>query len=408
MTVGSSYLKVAAVVVVGAGAVGSATAYRLAQAGAAVTIVERRFPGAGTSGSTFAWLNSFGKTPREYHRLNLRSIGEHQDLARELGGDWVHIGGGLTWAHRDDRDHAEPLRERVRRLHQWGYRVETLSPEQVMRELEPDLFIDPDRVEEVYLAPGEGWVNGVGLCHGAVSAAARRYGARLVRDEVVGLGVRSGAVESVALAGGERLAADAVINAAGPDARRVATLAGIDLPVERQPGLLVVTEPAPVMLRSVVHAPETFVHADGGWRLLLHRDDYDALVETEEPLADDDPFPAQAVANAAQILPGIAGVRPEGLRLGVRAMPKDGHPIIGFDPAVAGLYHLVMHSGITLSAAVSNLVRDDLLGAEVPELAPYRPERFLNPAHLSINASIAPPDWTGDEQQAHSSDYSDR
>ena len=375
MTVGSSYLKGAAVVVIGAGAVGSVTAYRLAQAGAAVTVIERRYPGAGTSGSTFAWLNSFGKTPRDYHRLNLRSIGEHQDLARELGGDWVHIGGGITWAHHDDRDHAEPLRERVRNLHQWGYRVETLSPEQVMRELEPDLFIDPDRVEEVYVAPHEGWLNGVGLCHGALSAAVRRYGAQIVRDEVVGLVVQSGAVEGVVLASGERLAADAVINAAGPDAARVAALAGVDLPVDRQPGLLVVTEPAPVSLRSVVHAPETFVHHDGGWRLLLHRDDYDALVETEQPLPAGDPFPLQAIANAAKILPGIAGVRPDGIRLGVRAMPRDGHPIIGFDAGVAGLYHLVMHSGITLSAIVSNLVRDDLLGLEVPELTPYRPER---------------------------------
>ena len=128
-------------------------------------------------------------------------------------------------------------------------------------------------------------------------------------------------------------------------------------------------------LRSVVHAPETFVHHDGGWRLLLHRDDYDALVETEQPLPAGDPFPLQAIANAAKILPGIAGVRPDGIRLGVRAMPRDGHPIIGFDAGVAGLYHLVMHSGITLSAIVSNLVRDDLLGLEVPELTPYRPER---------------------------------
>lgn len=380
MTVGSSYLKNASVVIIGAGAVGSATAYRLAQAGAAVTLVERRFPGAGTSGSTFAWLNSFGKTPREYHRLNVRSIGEHQDLARELGGDWVHIGGGLTWAHHAERDHAERLRNRVRELHQWGYRVETLSPEQVMREMEPDLFIDPDRVEEVFVTPNEGWVNGVGLCHGAASAATRRYQARIVRDEVVGLIVQSGHVEAVELANGDRLAADVVVNASGPDAKKVAALAGVDLPVERQPGLLVVTEPAPVTLRSVVHAPETFVHADGGWRLLLHRDDYDALVEAEVPLGSDDPFPAQAIANAAAILPGIADVRPDGMRLGVRAMPKDGHPIIGFDSQVGGLYHLVMHSGITLSAAVSNLVREDFLGAEVPDLVPYRPERFLDPA----------------------------
>jgi len=383
--IGASYFSDASIVIIGAGAVGSATAYRLAQAGAAVTVVERRFPGAGTSGSSFAWLNSFGKTPRDYHRLNLRSIGEHQDLARELGGDWVHIGGGITWAHHDDRDHAEPLRERVRSLRQWGYRVETLSPEQVMRELEPDLFIDPDRVEEVYVAPHEGWLNGVGLCHGALSAAVRRYGAQIVRDEIVGITVQSGTVEGVVLASGERLPADAVINAAGPDAKRVAALAGIDLPVERQSGLLIVTEPAPVSLRSVINAPETSMRADGGWRLLLSRYDYDVLVESEVPLESGHPFPQQAVQNATAIIPGIAGVRVEGVRLGILAMPKDGHPIIGFDPDIAGLYHLVMHSGMTLSAIVSNLVREDLLGAEVPELTPYRPERFRDPSHRSIN-----------------------
>jgi glycine/D-amino acid oxidase-like deaminating enzyme len=387
MAVGSAFLKSASIVVIGAGAVGSVVAYRLAQAGADVTIVERRFPGAGTTGSSFAWLNSFGKTPRAYHRLNVRSIGEHQDLARELGGDWVHIGGGLAWTHRDDHDRSERLRERVRGLRQWGYRVETLSPQQVMGELEPDLFIAPDRVDEIYYAPHEGWVNGVGLCHGAVSAAVRRYGARVMRDAVVGVGVRSASVESVTLAGGERLACDAVVNASGPDAARVAALAGIELPVDRQPGTLVVTEPAPVALKSVIHAPESFVHADGGWRLLLHRDDYDALVESEEPLDITDPFCQQAVENAAAILPGLKGVRPEGVRMGVRAMPKDGHPIIGFDPDVAGFYQAVMHSGVTLSAAVGSLVHDDFLGLESPDLDPYRPERFHESGRLAFHAT---------------------
>ncbi|HCG29398.1 MAG TPA: hypothetical protein DEU95_06570, partial [Chloroflexi bacterium] len=52
MLIGASYFSDASIVIIGAGAVGSATAYRLAQAGAAVTVVERRFPGAGTSGSS--------------------------------------------------------------------------------------------------------------------------------------------------------------------------------------------------------------------------------------------------------------------------------------------------------------------------------------------------------------------
>jgi glycine/D-amino acid oxidase-like deaminating enzyme len=386
MATGSTFLRDATIVVIGAGAVGSVAAYRLAQAGARVTIVERDFPGRGTTGSTFAWLNSFGKTPRDYHRLNARSIREHQELERELDGGWVHIGGGLTWEHQADGDHQQLLRDRVRQLHQWGYRVETLSPQQVMRDLEPELWIDPDLVEEVYYAPGEGWVNGVGLAHGAVSAAVRRYGAKMVRDSVVGFGLRSDAVETIRLAGGDVLAADTVINAAGPDAAHVSRLAGAGLPLSGQPGLLVVTEPAPVSLKSVVHSPETFAHADGGWRLLLHRYDYDALAEAEQP-AGLSRFPQQAIENARKILPGLDGVRPEGMRIGVRPMPKDGHPIVGFDPRCAGLYQLVMHSGITLSAAVGNLVVEDLLGADPSELAPYRPQRFAEQRALAFHAT---------------------
>jgi glycine/D-amino acid oxidase-like deaminating enzyme len=385
VAIGSAYLKDAQIVVIGAGAVGSVIAYRLAQAGAKVSIVERRYPGSGTTGSSFAWMNSFGKPPRDYHRFNARSMREHLDLARELDGDWVHPDGGLWWEHASDHTRSNLAKERVRQIHQWGYRIETVSPEQVMSELEPDLFIDPDLVEEVYYAPNEGWINGVGLCHGVTSAARLRYGANFVNDEVAGFSQSLGAVDGVQLAGGDTLPADAVINAAGPDAARVAALAGIDLPVARQPGVLVVTEPAPVNLKAVVHCPETFVHADGGWRLLLHRDDYDQLVESEQPLERDHPHGPRAIENATAVVPNLKGIEPEGIRMGIRAMPKDGHPIIGFDPAVSGLYHSVMHSGVTLSASVGILVSEDLMGQEPPELAPYRPERFVDQAKLAVD-----------------------
>jgi glycine/D-amino acid oxidase-like deaminating enzyme len=387
MAVGSAYLRGARIVVIGAGAVGSVAAYRLAQAGAAVTVVEPRFPGAGTTGNSFAWLNSFNKTPRHYHRLNARSIRDHADLARELDGDWVHIDGGLHWCYADDAEQVQRLRTVTRRLHEWGYRIETVTPEQVMRELEPDLVIDPDRVEEVFYTPGEGWLNGVGLCHGALSAAVRRYGARLVQDTVVDLTGPAGAIDTVVLAGGERLGADAVINAAGPDAGRIAAMAGVDLPVSRQPGLLVTTEPAPVSLKRVIHAPEGNLRADGGWRMLIQRTNFDQLVESEQPLDVSHPVCQESVDHLATIVPGLRGIRAESARMGVRPMPKDGHPIVGFDPAVNGLYHLVMHSGVTLSATMGNLVVEDFLQTDPPELAPYRPARFTSGAPLSYAGS---------------------
>ncbi len=47
----SDYLRDARVVVIGAGAIGAALTYRLAQAGAKLTTIERRYPGAGTTGA---------------------------------------------------------------------------------------------------------------------------------------------------------------------------------------------------------------------------------------------------------------------------------------------------------------------------------------------------------------------
>ena len=69
-----------AVLVIGAGIVGAAIAYRLAASGAAVTVVERSEPGRGTTATSFAWVNANRKTPRPYYDLNLAGMDEHRRL----------------------------------------------------------------------------------------------------------------------------------------------------------------------------------------------------------------------------------------------------------------------------------------------------------------------------------------
>jgi glycine/D-amino acid oxidase-like deaminating enzyme len=116
MAIESAFLKDARIVIIGAGAIGSVLSYRLAQAGASVTVVERHYPGWGTTGNTFAWLNSFGKTPRDYHRLNVRSMRDHLDLMRELDGEWAHFDGGLYWEHATNEAKTQKLQGTVKRL----------------------------------------------------------------------------------------------------------------------------------------------------------------------------------------------------------------------------------------------------------------------------------------------------
>jgi glycine/D-amino acid oxidase-like deaminating enzyme len=388
VSVSSAFLKDARIAVIGAGAVGSVVSYRLAQAGANVTIIDQHHPGWGTSGNSFAWLNSFGKTPRYYHQLNVRSIREHQDLASELNGTWIHLHGGIAWERTDNPERNARLKERAKALHQWGYRVEVVSPQEVTSNLEPDLHIDPGNVEEVYITPIEGWINAIGLCHAAVSEAVRRYNATFRKDEVIGFGQAQGTINAVKLASGETLEVDAVINASGPSAARIADMAGIDLPITRQPGLLIVSAPAPVHLKHVVHTPDLNLRDDGGWRVMIHGEDFDEQVADEHRLELSDPFVTRAMERAAEAVPNLKGIEAEGVRVGVRPMPNDGHPIIGFDPEVAGFYHTVMHSGITLCAAVGNLVTEDLMGTAPPELEPFRIERFIEGKAKQVHATI--------------------
>ena len=91
-------------IVIGAGVMGASVAYRLAQAGAAVTVLEATRIGGGTSGISFAWTNAHKKPPKTYHDLNVAGMKAHAALADEFGATpWWHGGGSLEWEAEPDR-----------------------------------------------------------------------------------------------------------------------------------------------------------------------------------------------------------------------------------------------------------------------------------------------------------------
>jgi len=65
----------------------------------------------------------------------------------------------------------------------------------------------------------------------AFARRARDQGARYVNAEVCGFTVDGSRVTEVLAADGTRIACTHVVNAAGPWARRVAAMVGVDLPV---------------------------------------------------------------------------------------------------------------------------------------------------------------------------------
>lgn len=338
------------VVVVGAGVYGAAVAAALTKRGASVTVVDAAAPGSGTSGATFSWTNSCGKQPREYHDLNVAGMEAH----RKMAGDWYHETGNLEWVAGD----TERLRQRVAGLHHYGYEAHWLSRSEALR-LEPD--IDPSVLpdDEIVFFPREGWIEPTRMIARLLTTATE-----VVRDDAVtSLDTSAGRVRSVHLASGRRIVVDAVVNCAGPQANKIAELAGLNFPMRNKPGVLVYTSPVAVSVSRVVHAPHVHVRPDGGGRLLLHGKD------------DDDP--ANVLAAACEVYPGIRAATIESVRVGKRPIPLDGKPVLGRVLELPNFHFAVSHSAATLCVHVGDLVAAEVLGEDrSDELAPFRFERL--------------------------------
>jgi glycine/D-amino acid oxidase-like deaminating enzyme len=380
------------VVVVGAGVIGASVAFRLAEAGAAVTVLEAGRVGGGTSGRSFAWTNSNNKTPRAYHDLNVAGMRAHAALAEEFGElPWWHGGGNVEWCH--DAAERAAQRAKVERLRAWGYTAEWIDA-RGLRELEPDVDVAAVGDAPVAFFPEEGWLDPVVYAHAMLRAARRRGATVRTGVRVVGVSVGGGRAAGVRLAGGEHVSADVVVDCAGRWADEVAALAGARLPLAPTAGLLVLTPPVAVGLRRVVHAPRCNVRPDGAGRLMLHADDVDASLRSEPAPAPgpgqawpdagapepgpDHPLARELLARARELLPGVGDARPEAVRVGVRPIPADGLSAVGALPGLDGLYVVVTHSGVTLAPLLGRLVAQELArGEPAALLEPFRPARLV-------------------------------
>src|SRR5579859_7923459 len=84
-------------IVIGAGIIGTTVALRLAQRGDVVTLLDRAAPGAGTTGTTFAWINASAKELRPYFELNVAGMAAHERLSAEFeGAPWLGPTGGWS------------------------------------------------------------------------------------------------------------------------------------------------------------------------------------------------------------------------------------------------------------------------------------------------------------------------
>ena len=359
--------------IVGLGIVGASAAYAAARAGARVVAFDAGAPGDGTSGTSFAWLNSVRKEPEAYHRLNAEGMAAHVELARALGiGAGHHPGGSLEWA-KGDAERIE-LGERVARLAGRGYPAEWIERDRA-RTMEPGLAI-PDDVREVAFFPADAWVDVPRLIRALLDDASRQGVEMRDHAPVRSLRARGRRVEALDV-DGDTVITDAVLVCVGPTTQAFLTPLGVHMPVGRVPGLLAVTSPPTQALSRVVHAPGVHLRPDAGGGLLLGADDVDAPAAQAESPSQLDALAALLLARAARVMPAARDVKIIDRRVGVRPMPSDRHTIAGRIPGLDNAWLIATHSGVTLGPLLGRLIADEIVAGMLhPMLGPFRPERF--------------------------------
>lgn len=365
------------IVVIGAGIVGSVLAFNLSRRGANVTVIDSGQPGWGASSHSFAWINAFGKEPIEYQDLNRRSQNMWDRLSRRLNADLgLEWGGELTWVAEESE--AALLTERVKTLQRRGYASRMIS-EAEFRAIEPNVKLDTFAGAE--FSENDGHVDPhkvVAACLNAVKASG---GTVHVDTSITGFATGSDdRITAVKTSSGD-IACDTVVISAGLGSTELTAMVGVTLEQQKSPGVVGKTTPVEPVLKTaaLLHTPRLDEKRDK-IHLRQYADGTLMLGEgSQESVASDDSQEhAQYMLDRASYhLPALKNAKITPVPAGFRPMPMDGLPVLGFTKAVPNMYISVMHSGVTLSAAVGEFCTIEIMdGTSVEMLESYRIERF--------------------------------
>jgi glycine oxidase len=361
-------------VVVGAGLIGLACAWRAAQRGLSVAVIDRERAGAGASGVAAGMLApvteaDFGE--QELLRANLASREMWPAFAAEL-----EERSGMGCGYRDsgalvaaaDRDDAEELR----RLHDFqrslGLKAEWLGRRDCRR-LEPGLA---PRVAGGIFAPQDGHVDPRATMEALRSELARCGGELLEGAEVAGLEREGDRVTGVRTEAATITAA-AVVMAAGAWSGELAAEAPPIRPVKGQIVELRVRGAAHPPDR-ILRTPRCYLFARAGGRV--------ALGATTEERGFDTTVTVEGVYRlmeaAWEVFPEVAELELIGARAGLRPATPDNRPLVGRGDE-EGLVWATGHyrHGVLLAPLTATAVADILSGAAPPEeTESFSPRRF--------------------------------
>lgn len=373
--------RTAEVVIVGGGCMGASVAYHLARRGVTdVVLVEReRMLGTGSTGRNAGGVRHQFSNEANI-RLSIESIDVLERFKDEVGADIDFRQDGYLFLLSTPAS-VEVFTANVMRQRGLGITVDWLDSGEAAA-LAPGLVTDGVIGATFCQRDGIADPNGVtmGFAKGAQAA-----GVTIVREtEVTGVLAESGRVTGVETTGGT-IATPVVVNAAGPHARAIGRMAGLDVPVEPYRRHIFIAQPPPAALSWNVPSSRIMV-IDFDTTFYFHREGAGVLFGMGDPnetptfdLTVQWDFLEQVTPVATKRLPALADAPIAHAWAGLYEMTPDANPIIGAARDLAGFFLINGFSGhgFQHSPAAGRILADIITGRDPGmDLTPFALERF--------------------------------
>jgi glycine/D-amino acid oxidase-like deaminating enzyme len=369
--------RTADVVIIGAGVMGTSTAFQLVQRGVKrVVVLEKSTVAAGSSGKSSA-LVRMHYTFLPEARLALASLRWFQEWRDRVGGNCGFTKTGFIRLVTPDK--TALLRQNVARLQAIGINISLVSGADLHG---LDAGVETRDIAVAAYEPEAGYADGYATAH-AFMEAARRGGATLQQGVAVSnIHIQGGKIRGVSTSAGD-ISAPLVISTAGPWSGPLLKRLGVDLPlVPSRHQIMILERPADVPASLTYIAPGSlyFRPDAAGMTLVGYGPGQDGVDPDNYRDSVDDDIKTLGAAQLAQRYPAMqrAGMR-RGYA-GCYTMTPDGKMIVDRAPGIDGLYIGAGFSGtgFKLSPAIGIALAELALQgkATTVEVAAFRAERF--------------------------------